>query len=247
MTVESDPRAAWRQPPDVIRPAPCPPTSCVSLAKKAVLVTALLALVLSACTGEGAAGPAGAEGDVPTGDALTSTLVEKGIRHANTVSARTDVVFVDEVDEFEVLEDLVVEEVRPLRMDEGVELLEARVAFLRWRGKGLQGPDGADGGYPGAFCTDTWPPKGFRGLYPVEELELRDGDWIVPVYFTRARHAGDWSLEGLVITYRQGNRRYQQVTETFALNIFARDTDEEVATLKRGRCRPSLPRGWLGQ
>lgn len=208
------------------------------------VLSVLLALVVAACTDQGSARPGG---DLPTGDALTSLIAEKGIHHESTVSARTGVVFVDDVDGLEVLEDIVVEEMRPLRMAAGVELLDARVTFLRWRGKGLQGPDGAPGGYVGGFCTDTWPPKGFRGLYSVKELELRAGDGIVPVYFTRARHAGDWSLEGLVVTYRQGNRRYQQVTETFALNILARDTDEEVAALHKGRCNPSRLSGWLGQ
>jgi len=160
------------------------------------------------------------------------------------VSAATGVVFWDDVDELEVKEAIVIEEIQPLRIDEGLELLEAPVSFLRSNQRAMQGPDGTESGFRGNICTDRWPPRVRMGVYDSRNLALNAGDFIVPAFVTRARRVGDWSATGLRIIYRQGGRRFQQITGTFDLMVSIRSSDAELSGLE-GRCNPNVPHGFL--
>ena len=210
-------------------------------------VCAVAALGLPACSGGDKGG-----GSVPTGDALSSLQDENGgVNSGYGVVARVGVISYDGADAFRVKKDVILEDVQSLRRDEGIELAEARVVFLRWRGRGMHGPDGETSPYPfGGGCTDRWPPRRFRGLYPVRGLKLTAGDGFQVAYFSRARHAGDWNLSGAVITYREGGRLLQQRTDNFRLEMYARDTEEEVAAVAAvmggGRCHPATLQWFFG-
>lgn len=209
---------------------------------------AVASLAATACSG------AASSDALPTGHAFYSTIAKNGVSHEYTVSATTDVVAIDAVDELGVKKDnkkdIVLEDIRPLRIDPGLELLDVRVAFRVWHHHGLQGPDGEKSDWPGNVCTDTWPPKALIGLYPVKGLRGSAGDGMIPTYFTRARRAGDWSISGLRVVYRQGGRRFQQVTRTFSETIYARNTEDEVRDATKvygGKCNPKLPYGFLNR
>ena len=117
----------------------------------------------------------------------------------------------------------------PQVIDEGLELVAARVVFLR-RSEGTH--RALKGGTPLFICTNRWPPAGWGPSYPVPQLEIHAGDRFAVLFYLRPRSAeGSWSSSGVRVIYEAGSQRYYQETQAVEVDI------------DRARTRRDLPRG----
>jgi hypothetical protein len=115
------------------------------------------------------------------------------------VLADTTSVFVYGVRKFEVLRPVTLRSFEPAVVPEGITVLAARASFLRSaRGRMTAG------GYPGAFCTDTWPMAGFGPTYDVDGLTVAAGDTVAFTVYVRAARAGRFVLDGYALRYDDG-------------------------------------------
>jgi hypothetical protein len=101
--------------------------------------------------------------------------------------------------------DLTLESVVPARLPPGVTLLATRVSWLR----------SADGGrvvhgYPGALCTDRWPPAGYGPTEEVAGTAVHAKDIVAFTLFLRAPGVGRFDVDGYDVTFRdaKGVRRH---------------------------------------
>jgi hypothetical protein len=87
-------------------------------------------------------------------------------------------------------------EFAPAKVDGELEILTTRASFLTT----VSGRATA-GGYPGAFCTDRWPPPGYGPSYPVDRLTIAAGETVAFTLFVRAKSPGDFVLDGYVLRF----------------------------------------------
>lgn len=188
---------------------------------------AALAVLAAGCSQPGEAEPE----ELPTGQALWSPRAA----HGGTTTTSGDIVmgtpFFTGMDRFAVEEPVVLEEVTPLRVDPGMEVLDVVVSFAS-----REGEKGQHRFLLGDACLDRWPPLTELAdpgapvdpdtpawLYPVEGLKLRAGDQILISLVTQPARAGHSSAEGLRIVYRRDGRRFQQTSEVHTVEFDAGD------------------------
>ncbi|HUP70747.1 MAG TPA: hypothetical protein VM142_13165 [Acidimicrobiales bacterium] len=147
------------------------------------------------------------------------------------MSGKPGLIALTTIDSVKALEPVVLEDAKPLPMSsDQLELLTVRVTRK-------------DPG-PGNYCTDDWPPKGFGPTVGVPGLRLATGQSAGLIVWVRARRAGDGVFNGVVLTYRQGKRRFQQAITSTKVEMLIRETDAELD--KGALCNPSIPDLYTG-
>lgn len=149
-----------------------------------------LAMVLSvACADESPARPAALQ---PLGNPYATRILLRD----------SDDVFIYGVRRFRVVRPVTLRSFAPEVVPEGVDVLTARASFLR----SVSGRRTANG-YPGAFCTDTWPMAGFGPTYEIDGLTVAPGDEVAFTVYVRAARPGRYVLDGYDLKYEdQGER-----------------------------------------
>ncbi|MDQ1710647.1 MAG: hypothetical protein QOE45_97 [Frankiaceae bacterium] len=112
------------------------------------------------------------------------------------VLAGPDSVFIYGVRKFRVVRPVTLRSFAPAVVPDGVTVLAARASFLR-----SAKPRLTPGGWPGAFCTDTWPMAGFGPTYEIDGLEVAAGDFVAFTVYVRAARPGRYVLDGYDLTY----------------------------------------------
>lgn len=164
---------------------------------RALPVTAVaFAMVLpAACAGGRPARPAPLE---PLGSSYETRIL---LRDPSDV-------FIYGVRRFRVLRPVSLRSFAPGVVPDGVEVLAARASFLRSAG----GRRTANG-YPGAFCTDTWPMAGFGPTYPINGLDVTRGDEVAFTVYVRAERSGRYLLDGYDLRYDDAGERSLRTVE----------------------------------
>gem|GEM_PF-5501496 len=187
-----------------------------------VLIIALVALV--ACSGGGAVEQAA------EGDALVSRSARVLVESPNTL----DVVEFVQAEVFTVQRLVTLLGARPHEMPDSVELLAARIDFLRSDRYVTTG-----GLSPGYICTH-WPPAGFGPTYNIRNLRVDVGDKFAVAFFLRAKQPGHHVVRGVDITYELDGRRLGQQSSALTVDMLR---TEEVTELPEG-VRGCYPEAW---
>ena len=175
---------------------------------------------------------------VVRGSALTSPIVDNGVRNTFRAAIETPVVAIALLEHFKAQRDIVVESVAPLRATDALEVLTIRMKFVYKKG------DPGFRGIPGAFCTRRWPPVRFVDLLEAP-VPVEAGDQIAVTVFARARAPGDHELTGVRIRYRQDGVLKEQTTESTTVTVVARDSKSELP--ESAYCPPDVPHHELGE
>jgi hypothetical protein len=100
------------------------------------------------------------------------------------------------VRKFRVLRPVTLRSFAPAVLPQGVTVLAARAVFLRSAHGRL-----TTRGYPGAFCTDTWPMAGFGPTYDVAGLTVEADDVVAFTLYVRLSGAGQFAADGYDLKY----------------------------------------------
>ena len=138
----------------------------------------------------------------------------------------------------EALDDVTLVSARPLELDEGLELVDARVVINRDSATGM-----GQGAHLGT-CTNVWPPAGYGNAYRLAEFALRRGDQVtVRLYVRPARGMeGRAHAKGLEVVYRDSSGQLRvQTAEPGTSGNLAVDVhpDPAVAGREFGMCGTS--------
>jgi hypothetical protein len=142
-------------------------------------------LVVTACRSPAPAGPA---------------LVARGAPYRTTVRLPdTGAVFLYGVRKFRANRAVTVRSFVPLSVPDGVTLLTVRASFLVSKGSHR-----AVGGWPGAYCTKSWPLPGYGPTYEVDFLEVAKGETVAFTVYGKVTRPGTYVLDGYVMSYDDG-------------------------------------------
>lgn len=171
----------------------------------------------------------GKDGTLARGDALVSRSTGVLVESSNTL----EVVDLVQADAFTVERSVTLLDVRPLEMPDAVELLAARIAFLRSDRYVTTG-----GGAPGYVCAH-WPPSGFGPTYGVRNLPIDVGDWFAVAFFLRAKRPGRHVVRGVDITYEVDGIRLGQQSTALTVDMLRTEKESELPEGRRG-CYPEV-------
>ncbi len=176
---------------------------------------------------------------IETGRALSSATVKEGVTNAYTMAIRTGVVAIATMEHFGVHAPITLHSVEPISAAPGLDLLLVRANYVVRRGvHGFRG-------FPGAYCTDRWPPARLLDLHAPEGLLLQARDQVALTVFVRAKAGGDHSVKGVRVRYRENGTLKEQTTQSTTLTVLARDDEADLEPT--AKCHPEVPDHWLDE
>jgi hypothetical protein len=150
--------------------------------RRFALVATLLLLGATACRSASPSGPA---------------LVATGAPYRTGVTLPdTGAVFIYGVRKFHANRAVTIRTFVPLSVPAGVRLLTARASFLV-----AKGGHRAVGGWPGAYCTRSWPIPGYGPTYAAEWLKVDKGETVAFTVYGQVTRPGTYTLDGYVLSY----------------------------------------------
>ena len=71
-------------------------------------------------------------------------------------------------------------------------------------------------GYPGFLCLQSWPPPDLDETFPLDGLDIALGEEFAVTAFFRISHLGEWSGEGVKVSFTTASGRTGETVSVFA-------------------------------